>query len=100
MPNNHKALVERVARAALFEADLFARTEVVNPVNGSASYSYVSFQGQRVEFYDGEFTIEMYQDAGTSQAAAYATKINDALFNLAKLAARAALSRRRDDDQR
>lgn len=85
--------VEQVARDALFGTEL-ARTGVVNPVNGSAAYSYVTFHGQRVTFHDGEFTI--HRTAGTEKAAAYAEKINDALLELAKKAAFAALVRRPD----
>lgn len=80
------AVIEDCARRALQTTEM-ARTDVVNPVNGSAPYSYVSFHGQRVVFSDDEFTISQHRDAGTGKAAAYATKINDALFDLAKRAA-------------
>lgn len=88
MPETLIQLAERAARLALFETEM-ARTGVVNPVNGSRSYSYVTFHGQTVRFDEGEWEIS--GDAGTAQAAAYAGKINDALFELAKKAARLAL---------
>lgn len=84
-----EARIVGMARQALFRTEM-ARTGVVNPVNGSAPYSYVEFHGQRARFDDGEFTIQQHRDAGTGQAAAYAQKINDALFELAKTAARLA----------
>ncbi len=86
--------IEAIAREALFGTEM-ARTDVVNPVNGTAPYSYVSFHGQLVEFGDGEFTTEMHRDAGTGKAAAYAAKINDALFDLAKRAVAAAFAAER-----
>ena len=84
-----ETLAAEIAREALFGGE-FARTDVVIPVNGSAPYSCVMFHGQRITFHDGEFTLP--RTAGTEKAAAYAGKINDAHFELAKKAALAALT--------
>lgn len=74
------------ARQALFGAEM-ARTDVVNPVNGSAPYTVVIYHGQRIPFYDGEWDNEHERDAGSGKAAAYAQAINDSLLELAKRAA-------------
>lgn len=86
-----EAFVTEAARAALLHVE-HARTDVVNPVNGSAPYSFVLFHGQRIEFHDNPCANSFERDAGSGKAAAYAQKINDALFELAKAAARNALS--------
>lgn len=83
-------IVETAARQALLNTEV-ARTAVVNPVNGTRPYTYVQFHGQPVVFNEGEF--EIAGDAGSGRAAAYATTINAALFELAKQAARAALTK-------
>ena len=84
-------VIEQAARAAMIAAEV-ARTDVVKPVNGAAPYTVVSYHGQRIEFHDDEWTIEMHRDAGTGKAAAFAQAVNDGLFDLAKRAAAAALT--------
>ncbi|MGN6290365.1 MAG: hypothetical protein ACTHNA_14015 [Sphingopyxis terrae] len=92
-----EAVAEEAARSAMRNAEV-ARTDIVKPVNGSAPYTVVMFHGQRVEFHDGEWTIDMHRDAGTGKAAAYAQAINSALFDLAKNAALAALNARQSGE--
>ncbi len=84
------ALGDELAREALFGIEL-ARTEVVNPVNGSRPYSYVTFADARIEFQQFDREIKYHNgspiyDAATDKAAAQAQSINDILFDVAKRA--------------
>lgn len=83
--------IARQALSAVFGSEV-ARTNVAKPVNGSAPYSFVLFEGQRIEFHDGEWANSFERDAGTAQAAAYAQRINDRLLALAKAAAELAFT--------
>ena len=93
-PPEDSDLIEarEIAREAMRDTEV-ARTGVTKPVNGSAPYSWVMFQGQRVTFHDGEFTPHMQRTAGTEHAADYAQKINDTLFVLAVQSALIAIKR-------
>lgn len=93
-PAVDEAAVERAARSAIAKFEL-ARTEVVNPVNGTRPYSYVTFAGAKIEFQQTELKYHngsVVYDAATDKAAAQADCINEMMMELAYAAARAALS--------
>ena len=95
-----EAMIEAGARSALFKIEL-ARVHHIQPVNGAFDYFQVEFAGHRTSFklpYPDEDCDYIRGPLGpdlaelSGKAGAWATAINDLLFNLAKEAARAMCS--------